>query len=329
MTPDPKGRLIVSGQYGPLFRVTLGKDASDTKVEKLDIPIGESQGLLWAFDSLYVTVNGKGIDGHGAGLYRVKSPDGETFEKPELLIKLNDGGEHGPHTIRLGPDNKLYIVAGNFTNLPKGLAPTSPVKDYQEDQLTPRDPDGNGFATGRMAPGGWIIRCDQNGKNPELFCAGFRNPYCMDFNTDGELFVWDADMEWDIGAPWYRPTRICMGYSGGEYGWRFGTGKWPAYFEDSLPPVVNTGLGSPTGVVFGTGAKFPAKFQNALFGEDWAYGKILVFYTAPQGAGYSSTFETFIEGKAFDPTAMTINHNGAMYFTIGGRRKQSGLYRLT
>src|SRR6185437_551113 len=131
MTPDPKGRLIVSGQYGPLFRVTLGKDASDTKVEKLDIPIGESQGLLWAFDSLYVTVNGKGIDGHGAGLYRVKSPDGETFEKPELLIKLNDGGEHGPHTIRLGPDNNLYIVAGNFTNLPKGLSATSPVKDYQ------------------------------------------------------------------------------------------------------------------------------------------------------------------------------------------------------
>src|SRR5579872_6669477 len=48
MTPDPKGRLIVSGQNGPLFRVTPGRDAESTKVEKIDIPIGQAQGLLWA-----------------------------------------------------------------------------------------------------------------------------------------------------------------------------------------------------------------------------------------------------------------------------------------
>ena len=27
----------------------------------------------------------------------------------------------------------------------------------------------------------------------------------MAFNADGELFVYDADMEWDFGMPWYRP----------------------------------------------------------------------------------------------------------------------------
>jgi putative heme-binding domain-containing protein len=329
MTPDPKGRLIVSGQGGPLFRVTPGKDAESTKVEQLPIPIGQAQGLLWAFNSLYVDVNGGGIAGHGAGFYRIKSPDGDTFGEPELLIKLNAGGEHGPHAIRLGPDHNLYVLAGNFTDPPKELAATSPLKDFAEDQLTPRQPDGNGFATGRMAPGGWIIRCDENGKNAELFCAGFRNPYDMDFNPDGELFTWDADMEWDIGAPWYRPTRVCMAYSGGEYGWRYGTGKWPEYFEDSLPPVVNTGLGSPTGVTFGTGAKFPARFQRAMFGLDWAYGKIDVFDVVPDGAGYRATFELFISGKAFDPTDVVINTDGAMYFTIGGRGTQSGLYRVT
>ena len=329
MTPDPKGRLIVSGQNGPLFRVTPGKDADSTKVEKLDIPIGQAQGLLWAFDSLYVDVNGGGIAGHGAGFYRIKSPDGEHFDSPELLMKLNFGGEHGPHAIRLGPDKKLYLLAGNFTDLPTGLAETSPLKNYAEDQLTPRQPDGNGFATGRMAPGGWIIRCNENGQNPELFCAGFRNPYDMDFNQEGELVAWDADMEWDIGTPWYRPTRVCMGYSGGEFGWRYGTGKWPEYFEDSLPPVVNTGLGSPTGVTFGTGAKFPARFQRAMFGLDWAYGKIDLFDIFPDGAGYKATFEPFISGKAFDPTDIVINSDGAMYFTIGGRGTQSGLYRVT
>jgi putative heme-binding domain-containing protein len=329
MTPDPKGRLIVSGQNGPLFRVTPGKNAAATRVEKIDVPIGQAQGLLYAFDSLYVDVNGAGIGGHGAGFYRLRCPDGEHFAQPELLIGLNAGGEHGPHAIRLGPDHKLYFLCGNFTNPPKQLADTSPLKNYEEDQLTPRMPDGNGFATGRMAPGGYVIRCDENGKHAELYCAGFRNPYDMDFNPDGELFAWDADMEWDIGMPWYRPTRVCMVNSGGEYGWRYGTGKWPEYFEDSLPPVVNTGLGSPTGVTFGTGAKFPARFQQAMFGCDWAYGKIDVFDVVPDGAGYKATFEPFISGKAFDPTDLVINTDGAMYFTIGGRGTQSGLYRVT
>jgi len=46
------------------------------KVEKIDMPIGFAQGLLYAFDSLYVVVNGAGIKGpdgkaNGSGLYRL------------------------------------------------------------------------------------------------------------------------------------------------------------------------------------------------------------------------------------------------------------------
>src|SRR6516225_8653645 len=57
---DPKGRLIVSDQYGPLYRITpspLDGKAEETKVEKLNLPLGGAHGLLWAFDSLYVMVN--------------------------------------------------------------------------------------------------------------------------------------------------------------------------------------------------------------------------------------------------------------------------------
>src|SRR5947209_3197056 len=60
MCVDPKGRLIVSDQYGPLYRVTppaIGGKALQTKVEKLDIALGGAHGLLWAFDGLYVMVN--------------------------------------------------------------------------------------------------------------------------------------------------------------------------------------------------------------------------------------------------------------------------------
>ena len=64
-----------------------------------------------------------------------------------------------------------------------------------------------------------------NGKEFEIFASGFRNIYGGSLNKDGELFTYDADMEWDLGTPWYRPTRINHVVSGSEFGWRAGTGK--------------------------------------------------------------------------------------------------------
>src|SRR5207245_11432328 len=49
MCVDPKGRLIVSDQYGPLYRITppaRGASATDNKVEKLDFPLGGDHDLL-------------------------------------------------------------------------------------------------------------------------------------------------------------------------------------------------------------------------------------------------------------------------------------------
>ena len=162
-----------------------------------------------------------------------------------------------------------------------------------------------------------------------MISSGFRNEYDIDFNLDGELFTFDADMEWDTGTPWYRPTRVNHCVSGAEFGWRFGTGKWPAYFVDSLGAVVDIGLGSPTGIEFGTGAKFPDKYQRALFLCDWTYGKLYAVHPHPQGATYTGDFETFVSGKPLPLTDVVINADGALYFTIGGRKTQSGLYRVT
>lgn len=337
MTPDPQGRLIVSAQDGPMYRVTPSKSAADTKVEPLNVDVGGAQGLLYAFDSLYVSVNGAGIGGHPSGLYRLRyHKETDSFGPVEELAALtNRTGdrsartEHGPHAIRLGPDGKLYLTAGNFTAHPKPLSPNSPFKNWAEDLLLPRNPDGNGHDPTIWAPGGWVCRTDPDGKEWEFVLGGLRNSYDFDFSPDGEMFLYDSDMEWDTGTPWYRPTRILLGVSGGEYGWRNGTGKWPEYYPDSLGAVANTGLASPTGVTFGTGAKFPLKYQRALYGMDWAYGRVYAFHLVPQGAGFTATYEPFITGKAFNVTDIVINHDGAMYITIGGRGTQSGLYRIT
>jgi putative heme-binding domain-containing protein len=338
MCVDPKGRLIVSDQYGPLYRITppvVGGKPEETRVEKLDLPLGGAHGLLWAFDSLYVMVN-EGVRIGGAsprrGLHRARSKnDGETFEEPEFLHAVEGGGEHGCHAVVRAPDGKsLYVLCGNMTQMIRPLAGSRVPQLWGEDHLLPRLPDGNGFMAGVLGPGGCIYKVDPDGKNWELVSTGYRNPFDIAFNRHGELFTYDADMEWDMNTPWYRPTRVCLVTSGSEFGWRNGAGKWPPYYPDSVPAIFNVGPGSPTGICFGYGAKFPAKYQEALFMCDWSYGKLYVMHLTPEGSAYKGEIEEFLSGTPLPLTDVVINPtDGALYFTIGGRRTQSGLYRVT
>jgi putative heme-binding domain-containing protein/uncharacterized protein (TIGR03067 family) len=335
---DPRGRLITSDQYGPLYRITPsppGGRPEETKVERLGLPLGGAHGLLWAFDSLYVMVNEPvAIDGirPQRGLHRVRSHDGgDTFEPPEFLHEVPGGGEHGCHAILPGPDGKsLFIVCGNMTKMVQPLAGSRVPRLWGEDNILPRLRDGNGFMAGVLGPGGCIYRVDPDGQDWELYSTGFRNPFDAAFNRHGDLLTFDADMEWDMNTPWYRPTRVCLAASGAEFGWRNGAGKWPAYYPDSLPAVFNVGPGSPTGMCFGYGARFPANYQEALFLCDWSYGRLLALHLTPDGAAYKGELEEFLSGSPLPLTDVVVNpHDGALYFTTGGRKTQSGLYRVT
>ncbi len=326
LTAAPGG-LIASDQYGKLYRIKPSADATD--VEPIELKIGRAQGLLWAFDCLYVVAHGG--DGQPAGLYRVKDTSGDgQLDSVELLRELKGGGEHGPHAVILSPDKQsLYICAGNHTQLPDFQTSRVPTH-WNEDQLLRRMWDPGGHAVGIQAPGGWVCKTDPQGKSFELVSVGFRNQYDIAFDGNGQLFTYDADMEWDIGTTWYRPTRVCHVTSGSEFGWRGGNGKWPPYYPDSLPAVVEIGPGSPTGIVFGTGAQFPAKYQRALFIADWSFGFIYAIHLKPQGGSFVGEAEVFCSAPALQVTDIAVQpDDGAMYFAIGGRRTPSALYRIT
>ena len=329
---DDKGRLIVGDQYGSLYRFdrpAQGQTLTDENLEKIDLDIGHAWGLCYAFDSLYVVVNDKKYEGRG--LYRVQDTNNDDkFDKVTLLKKFQAvGGEHGPHAVVLSPDGKsLYVACGNQTALPDYQS-SRVTECWSEDTLQPRV-YGRGFMKGVEAPRGWICKTDPEGENWEAVSTGFRNQYDIDFNLEGEMFTYDADMEWDINTPWYRPTRINHVISGAEFGWRNGSAKWPEYYSDSFGAVVNVGPGSPTGVTFGTGAKFPAKYQKAFFACDWSYGKLHAVHLKPNGSSYTGEVEEFIAGQPFPLTDLCISkRDGAMYIAVGGRKVQSGIYRVT
>src|SRR5262249_20199797 len=147
---------------------------------------------------------------------------GETFDPPELLQAISGaGGEHGCHAIVLAPDGKsLYIVCGNQTQMVRPLAGSRVPSVWGADHLFPGLPDGKGFMPGGAGPGGRIYKIDPDGKSWELISTGYRNEFDDGVNRYGDLFTYDADMEWDFNTPWYRPTRVCLAASGAEFGWR-------------------------------------------------------------------------------------------------------------
>ncbi len=354
ITSDPQGRLYCSDQQGKgLVRVSpaAADGSTETIVEKVPAAITGAQGMLWAFDCLYVVCNG----GTGSGLYRLTDSDSDDrLDAVEQLRAFQGGGEHGPHNILLSPDGtRLFIICGNHTTPPFGIKNlTEPQTmagirpnqrrvelsgdgssrlpaNWDEDQIIRRMWDGNGHATGKLAPGGFVVSTDPKGKTWELWSAGYRNPYDFGFNADGELFAYDADMEWDFGMPWYRPTRVNHATSGSELGWRSGTAKWAGGYPDSLPAAVDIGPGSPVGATFGYGAKIPAKYQQAFYICDWTFGTIYAIHLTPAGSTYTAQKEEFLSRNALPLTDLTIGKDGAFYFAVGGRGGQSELYRVT
>jgi putative heme-binding domain-containing protein len=347
MAFDNKGRMIACDQFGGMYRLEIPPigDTSKPKVEKLVIGkpdasdsgtnklgLGYAQGLLYAFNSLYVMVNHDSDADlrKQSGLYRLQDKDGDDqYETVEQLMRMQGEGEHGPHSIILSPDKQsIFLIAGNHTDLPKFNSYRLPP-NWKEDNLFPLIKDPSGHANNRTAPGGWIAHIDSTGKNWELFSAGYRNAFDIAFNDAGDLFAYDSDMEYDIGMPWYRPTRICHVTSGSEFGWRTGNSKWSPSFPDNLPATLNIGQGSPTNLLYAGNAKFPAKYKNSLLAFDWSFGIIYSVHLDPDGATYKAKGEEFISGAPLPLTDGIVGPDGALYFLTGGRKLDSDLYRVT
>lgn len=335
---DDKGRIYASDQGMRLFRITppVAGLSADCTVEIVSDQWGFSQGMTFINGALYVMQHGDRSESNFRPdvLLRLKDTNGDDkldtaerlIEFPRVTGDAANWVEHSYHAVVLGPDGKsIYIVSGDRNGLPceKGLTPKHWNRDSWDFE-----------STKQPYSGGWVMRADLDGKNPEYICMGLRNSYDLAFNRQGDLFTYDSDLENDFGLPNYRPTAIRQVLSGTDSGWGGRAGEmlwsWTPTWEDIQPPLKNIGPGSPTGICFGYGAKFPAKYQNALFACDWSYGRMFAVHLKPSGASYSADPEPFLSAQGLPIADVAVSpRDGALYFLTGGRGTQSGIYRVT
>ncbi len=311
LTINPRGQVVVSGPG--YLRILVEDEKTGKAAHAIDIGVGNkdgAQGLFWEGDLLYYMADG--------GLRRIRvGEDGKAIGSSELVRAMKTGGEHHSHAIRRGPDGWLYVLAGNTTGIDKSYATlaTSPIK---------------------QPVAGCLMRFSPDLKNSEIVADGFRNAYDFDFNLDGEAFTFDSDNERCVSLPWYEGTRFYHVIPGGHYGWQapqHGTFfRLPPSMPDVVPPLMDLGRGSPTGVACYRHVQFPEEYRGGIFLADWTFGRIFYMTLKQSGASYTTEKQVFLQStgdNGFAPTAVAVHPTtGELYISIGGRGTRGGVYRI-
>lgn len=345
LTFDSQGRLVVSKEQDhPRLLLDNDKDGIYESEKVLSDKVRNCQGLWFEGRAMY----GSCVDVAEAEKLAASQPAGRGGgNRPAAIIKLEDttgddvadaletlgmaGGiqEHGPHAIRRRPDGGIAVIVGNNETIAdEALDLTSPVLKDKDAQFLPYFP--NFGTSAREGAHSAIYDWNPETKKFEVFSGGNRNAYDFAYNLAGEAFLFDSDMEWDIGLPWYRQVRTAHQILNGNYGYRNGSGKYPPYYIDSLPPTRDVNRGSPVGVEFYTSYAYPREFFDNLFEADWSRGRLLYTALTPAGATYTARSDRaeFVHGEPFNVTDVEVGPDGLMYFTTGGRNTTGGLWRL-
>lgn len=307
MTVSPTGEVFVAG---PGYIKALIDSDGDKVFDQARLfangPKSGAQGMCFDGDDLLCT-------GDGALLrFADANGDGVADGAPAKILPIKTGGEHDAHAIRKGPDGWWYLLAGNSTPiLPQYYSdPYSPVKDN--------------------ARAGFLMRIGPRWREKQIFCHGFRNAYDFDFNSLGEVFVYDSDGERDISLPWYRPTRLFRMAPADDAGFVSRSWKRPDYFCDMPKVIGSLGRGSPTGVVVGRSKQFPNDYHDAIFVGDWTFGRVVVFRRGveeeyDQGTGFAIADGQF----GFAVTDLDFAKDGSLLISVGGRGTEGALYRVS
>jgi putative heme-binding domain-containing protein len=354
VTFDSQGRLVVSKELDhPRILLDADKDGVYESEKVITDKVRNCQGLWFDGPVMYGSCvlveaaaelaakapapaqGGRGGNQQGGGnrpaaIVRLTDTNGDDVsDTMEVLGLAGSIQEHGPHAIRRRPDGGIAVLVGNNETIADGAIDlASPVLKDKDAQFLPYF--ANFGQSAREGAHSAIFDWNPETKKFRVFSGGNRNAYDFAYNVAGEAFLFDSDMEWDIGLPWYREVRTAHQVLNGNYGYRNGSGKYPQYYLDSLPAVRDLGRGSPVGVEFYTSYAYPREYFDNLFEADWSRGRLVYTALTPAGATYTARSDRaeFVHGEPFNITDVEVGPDGLMYFTTGGRSTSGGLWRL-
>jgi glucose/arabinose dehydrogenase len=229
----PDGRLLVTEKGGALKLVQGG---TVTTLTTLPVCTASEMGLLGvaphpSFDTnglvfMYRTKPAPGGCASATGRFNqvvTVQMAGNTVVPGSLTERLSgirtDNGNHDGGTVRIGPDQKLWVSVGD-TGLNDGGPPGASTNPYAQD---------------RNALEGKVLRLELDGitpaagnpfigvpnTRPEVYAFGFRNPFRMSFDPQTGSF-WVGD----VGQSTIEEIDIVQ--AGGNYAW--------PHCEGTLPP---------------------------------------------------------------------------------------------
>jgi len=254
------------------------------------------------------------------------------------------GGEqhdHGTHSFSFGPDGKLYFSFGNEGKTLKDKN-GKPVLDQDGDEIGPK-----------KYKQGMLFRCNPDASNVECLGDNFRNNYEAAVDSYGT--IWQSDND-DDGN---RGVRINYVMQRGNYGFTdemTGAG-WQANrtnLEDSIPiqhwhlndpgvvpNLLQTGAGSPTGMIVYEGSLLPQSFQNQIIHCDPGPNVIRAYPIKKKGAGYTAEILNLLKNekdKWFRPADICTAPDGSLIIAdwydpgVGGHaagdQQRGRIYRL-
>jgi len=238
-------------------------------------------------------------------------------DRKEILFQ-GIGGEqhdHGMHSFNFGPDGKLYFTFGN-----EGKT----LRDKNNKVV--RDQDGDEIGPKKYRQG-MLFRCNPDGSKVECLGQNFRNNY--EAAVDSYGIIWQSDND-DDGN---RGVRINYVMDYGNYGYtdEMTGASWQSErtnMEDSIPyrhwhlndpgvvpNLLQTGAGSPTGMVIYEGTLLPARFQNQIIHADPGPNVVRSYAVQKKGAGYTATINNILKDdydQWFRPADIGIAPDGSL-----------------
>ena len=218
----------------------------------------------------------------------------------EAVVLFKIGGvwnyDHQIHSFMRGPEGKFYFNAGNSITELK-WPDDSIVTDLAGNKITNK---------GEPYRQGMVFRCDIDlaaGKasNVETLGHNFRNNYEVAVDSFGGMWQSDNDDDGNKGV------RICYVMEFGNYGFTdemTGAGwqskrtnmeteiplrHWHLNDPGVVPNLLQTGAGSPTGLLVNESKALGAQFENQLIHSDAGPRTVRAYPATVDGAGFQAT----------------------------------------